>query len=97
MGDAIAAQGTAKGGYDAFIAEKFGEAHVQRVPFVAEADSERIGVTTARISAAIFFCERMAARVTVLHASHMSLLSHPSEVAAVIEEAAASVNAEVAA
>jgi pimeloyl-ACP methyl ester carboxylesterase len=31
--------------------------------------------------------ERMKARVTVLHASHMSLLSQPAEVAAVIEEA----------
>jgi pimeloyl-ACP methyl ester carboxylesterase len=39
--------------------------------------------------------ERMAARVTVLHASHMSLLSQPGKVAAVIEEAAATVTAKV--
>jgi len=32
---------------------------------------------------------RMEARITVLQSSHMSLLSHPGEVAAVIEEAAA--------
>jgi pimeloyl-ACP methyl ester carboxylesterase len=31
--------------------------------------------------------QRMEARTTVLHSSHMSLLSHPREVAAVIEEA----------
>src|ERR1700733_4490241 len=37
--------------------------------------------------------ERMAARVTVLHASHMSLLSQPGKVAAVIAEAAEAVNA----
>jgi pimeloyl-ACP methyl ester carboxylesterase len=37
--------------------------------------------------------ERMAARVTVLHASHMSLLSQPGKVAAVIAEAAQAVNA----
>ena len=31
--------------------------------------------------------ERMRAKVTLLHASHMSLLSHPKDVAAVIEDA----------
>jgi pimeloyl-ACP methyl ester carboxylesterase len=41
--------------------------------------------------------ERMAARVTVLHASHMSLLSQPANVAAVIEEAAEAVTAMAAA
>jgi pimeloyl-ACP methyl ester carboxylesterase len=41
--------------------------------------------------------ERMAARVTVLHASHMSLLSQPGKVAAVIAEAAEAVNAMAAA
>lgn len=40
--------------------------------------------------------ERMAARVTTLHASHMSLLSQPDKVAAVIEEAAEMVNAAAA-
>jgi pimeloyl-ACP methyl ester carboxylesterase len=40
---------------------------------------------------------RMAARVTVLQASHMSLLSQPGNVAAVIEEAAAAVDATAAA
>jgi pimeloyl-ACP methyl ester carboxylesterase len=37
--------------------------------------------------------ERMAARVTVLHASHMSLLSQPGKVSAVIEEAAEAIAA----
>ena len=36
---------------------------------------------------------RMGAKTTVLRSSHMSLLSHPTEVAAVIGEAAASVEA----
>jgi pimeloyl-ACP methyl ester carboxylesterase len=35
--------------------------------------------------------KRMGARTTVLHSSHMSLLSHPTEVAKVIEDAAAAV------
>jgi pimeloyl-ACP methyl ester carboxylesterase len=35
--------------------------------------------------------ERMEAKITVIHASHMSLLSHPGEVASVIEDAAATV------
>jgi len=34
---------------------------------------------------------RMEARITVIQSSHMSLLSHPGEVAAVIEDAAATV------
>jgi hypothetical protein len=33
----------------------------------------------------------MGARTTVLHSSHMSLLSHPKEVATVIEEAASTI------
>jgi pimeloyl-ACP methyl ester carboxylesterase len=33
--------------------------------------------------------KRMGARTTVLQSSHMSLLSHPEEVAKVIEDAAA--------
>jgi pimeloyl-ACP methyl ester carboxylesterase len=39
---------------------------------------------------------RMGARVTVLHASHMSLLSQPDKVAAVIQEAAETINAMAA-
>ncbi len=39
----------------------------------------------------------MAARVTVLRASHMSLLSQPDEVVTVMEEAAEAVNAMTAA
>jgi pimeloyl-ACP methyl ester carboxylesterase len=35
--------------------------------------------------------KRMEAKTTVIQSSHMSLLSHPSEVAAVIEDAAAAV------
>jgi hypothetical protein len=35
----------------------------------------------------------MTAKTTVLRSSHMSLLSHPREVAMVIEEAVASVTA----
>jgi len=37
--------------------------------------------------------KRMEARTTRLHSSHMSLLSHPKEVATVIEEAASTVAA----
>jgi len=36
--------------------------------------------------------KRMKAKTTVLHASHMSLLSHPAEVAAVIDEAVATIS-----
>jgi len=39
------------------------------------------------------FAKRMEARTTVLHSSHMSLLSRPAEVAVVIEEALAMVPA----
>jgi hypothetical protein len=35
--------------------------------------------------------KRMDAKTTVIQSSHMSLLSHPSEVVAVIEDAAAAV------
>ena len=38
--------------------------------------------------------KRMAARTTVLQSSHMSLLSHPTEVAKVIEDAAAAAVAQ---
>jgi pimeloyl-ACP methyl ester carboxylesterase len=38
--------------------------------------------------------KRMGARTTVLRSSHMSLLSHPSEVAAVIEDAVATIVAK---
>jgi pimeloyl-ACP methyl ester carboxylesterase len=38
--------------------------------------------------------KRMNAKTTVLASSHVSLLSHPKEVAAVIEDAAASLNAK---
>jgi len=44
-------------------------------------------VVSAELQAAL--AKRMEARTTLLHSSHMSLLSHPNEVAAVIEEAAA--------
>jgi pimeloyl-ACP methyl ester carboxylesterase len=37
--------------------------------------------------------KRMGARTTMLHSSHMSLLSHPREVATVIEEAASTIAA----
>lgn len=60
--------------------------------FVVTADDRVVSVELQKAEA-----ERMKARVTVLHASHMSLLSHPVEVAAVIEEAAASVGADAAA
>jgi pimeloyl-ACP methyl ester carboxylesterase len=46
-------------------------------------------VVSAELQAAL--AKRMEARTTLLHSSHMSLLSHPNEVAAVIEEAAAAV------
>jgi pimeloyl-ACP methyl ester carboxylesterase len=52
--------------------------------FIVTADDR---VVSAELQAAE--ARRMAARTTVLQSSHMSLLSHPGEVAAVIEEAAA--------
>jgi pimeloyl-ACP methyl ester carboxylesterase len=39
------------------------------------------------------FAQRMHAKTTVLQSSHVSLLSHPKDVAAVIEDAAAAVSA----
>jgi pimeloyl-ACP methyl ester carboxylesterase len=51
--------------------------------FIVTVDDRVVNVELQRAEAA-----RMAARVTVLHASHMSLLSQPGSVAAVIEEAA---------
>jgi len=55
--------------------------------FIVTADDRVVSVELQRAEA-----ERMAAQVTVLHASHMSLLSQPDKVAAVIEEAADAVN-----
>ena len=52
--------------------------------FIVTADDR---VVSAELQAAE--ARRMEARITVLQSSHMSLLSHPGEVAAVIEEAAA--------
>jgi len=40
------------------------------------------------------FAERMKAKITILQASHMSLLSHPAKVANVIEDAVAAVTAD---
>jgi len=37
------------------------------------------------------FAERMKARTSTLQSSHMSLLSHPAEIASVIEDAVAAV------
>jgi pimeloyl-ACP methyl ester carboxylesterase len=51
-------------------------------------------VVSAELQAAV--AKRMGARTTVLQSSHMSLLSHPKEVAAVIEDAAATVAAKAA-
>ncbi len=57
--------------------------------FIVTADDR---VVSAELQAAE--AERMGARTTVLQSSHMSLLSHPKEVAAVIEDAAATVAAK---
>ena len=62
VGDAFAAKRAAEGGDDAFIAEKFGEAHAQRPAFAW--DLERKGRTASRISVAICFCRRMVARAS---------------------------------
>jgi pimeloyl-ACP methyl ester carboxylesterase len=51
-------------------------------------------VVSAELQAAE--AKRMEARTTVLHSSHVSLLSHPNEVAAVIEDAAGTVAARAA-
>jgi pimeloyl-ACP methyl ester carboxylesterase len=60
--------------------------------FIVTADDRVVSVELQRAEAV-----RMAARVTVLNASHMSLLSQPGKVAAVIEEAAEAVNTVAAA
>jgi pimeloyl-ACP methyl ester carboxylesterase len=56
--------------------------------FIVTVDDRVVSVELQRAEA-----ERMAARVTLLDASHMSLLSQPDKVAAVIEEAAEAVTA----
>ena len=60
--------------------------------FIVTVDDRVVSVDLQRAEA-----ERMAARVTVLHASHMSLLSQPAKVSAVIQEAAEAVTAMAAA
>jgi pimeloyl-ACP methyl ester carboxylesterase len=60
--------------------------------FIVTIDDRVVSVDLQRAEA-----ERMAARVTVLHASHMSLLSQPAKVSAVIQEAAEAVTAMAAA
>ncbi len=60
--------------------------------FIITADDRVVSAELQRVEA-----ERMAARVTVLRASHMSLLSQPDEVVTVMEEAAEAVNAMTAA
>jgi pimeloyl-ACP methyl ester carboxylesterase len=57
--------------------------------FIVTADDR---VVSAELRAAE--AKRMGARTTMIHSSHMSLLSHPMEVAAVIEDAAAMVTAK---
>lgn len=57
--------------------------------FIVTADDR---VVSAELQAAE--AKRMGARTTMIHSSHMSLLSHPMEVAAVIEDAAAMVTAQ---
>jgi pimeloyl-ACP methyl ester carboxylesterase len=51
-------------------------------------------VVSAELQAAV--AERMGAKRTVIQSSHMSLLSHPREVTAVIEDAAASLGTPAA-
>ena len=60
--------------------------------FIITADDRVVSVELQQAEA-----ERMGARVTILHASHMSLLSQPDKVASVIEEAAAAVNVSASA
>jgi pimeloyl-ACP methyl ester carboxylesterase len=60
--------------------------------FIVTADDRVVSVELQKAEA-----ERMAARVTVLNASHMSLLSQPGKVAAIIEEAAEAVKTMAAA
>jgi pimeloyl-ACP methyl ester carboxylesterase len=57
--------------------------------FIVTADDR---VVSAELQAAE--AKRMGARTTMIHSSHMSLLSHPMEVASVIEDAAAMVTAK---
>jgi pimeloyl-ACP methyl ester carboxylesterase len=57
--------------------------------FIVTADDR---VVSAKLQA--MEAKRMGARTTVLQSSHMSLLSHPREVAAVIEDAAGTILAE---
>jgi pimeloyl-ACP methyl ester carboxylesterase len=54
--------------------------------FIVTADDRVVSVELQAASA-----KRMKAKTTVIHASHMSLLSHPSEVESVIEDAVATV------
>jgi pimeloyl-ACP methyl ester carboxylesterase len=57
--------------------------------FIVTADDR---VVSAELQAAE--AKRMGARTTVIHSSHMSLISRPTEVAAVIEDAAAMITAK---
>jgi hypothetical protein len=57
--------------------------------FIVTADDR---VVSAEFQAAE--AKRMGAKTTVIHSSHVSLLSHPMEVAAVIEDAAGIVTAK---
>jgi pimeloyl-ACP methyl ester carboxylesterase len=56
--------------------------------FIVTAEDRVVSVELQSASAS-----RMKAKTTVIHASHMSLLSHPGEVASAIEEAVAAVAA----
>jgi pimeloyl-ACP methyl ester carboxylesterase len=56
--------------------------------FIVTADDRVVSVELQSASAS-----RMKAKTTVIHASHMSLLSRPGDVAAIIEEAVATVAA----
>jgi pimeloyl-ACP methyl ester carboxylesterase len=56
--------------------------------FIVTAEDRVVSVELQSASA-----RRMKAKTTVIHASHMSLLSHPDDVASVIEEAVAAVAA----
>jgi pimeloyl-ACP methyl ester carboxylesterase len=54
--------------------------------FIVTADDRVVSPELQAASA-----KRMQAKTTVIHASHMSLLSHPGDVASVIQDAVASV------
>jgi pimeloyl-ACP methyl ester carboxylesterase len=58
--------------------------------FIVTADDRVVSVELQTMEA-----KRMEAKTTVLHSSHMSLLSHPREVAAVIEDAAVATMAKL--